>query len=101
MKIRLPFTFLYGPKGKRKFTLDVRKIREFVDISDDCVRRLALVFSPPAYAPRRKPKGPGIDYGKLAAEYTKLISTGVCKNKADVARHFGVSRAWVSIVMKN
>lgn len=100
MKIRLPFTFMYGPKGKRVFTLDTSRIKDFLDVSDACVARLGKVFSPPGYAIRPILPKDRIDYRVLATEYQKLLSDGICRDRADIARHRGVSRAWITMVYK-
>jgi hypothetical protein len=100
MIIRLPFRFLNGPYGKRIFTLDTRRIKEFVDISDDCVARLAKVFCPPIYVSKSATPKQRLDYSALATEYQQLLSSGVCQDRADIARHYGVSRAWITKVMK-
>jgi hypothetical protein len=42
----------------------------------------------------------GIDYAEWATEYGRLLANGECKDKADIARRFAVSRAWVTKVMK-
>jgi hypothetical protein len=91
---------MYGPKGKRIFTLDTSRIKEFLDISDDCVTRLSKVFCPPDYVLRRPEPRNRVEYPVLAAEYMRLIASGECKDRADVARRFGVSRAWVTKVIK-
>ncbi len=100
MMIRLPFRFMNGPYGKRIFTLDTNRIKDFLDISEACVARLAKVFSPPNYFLRATQKKEKIDFRVLATEYHNLMSNGICKDKADVARHLGVSRAWITMVFK-
>jgi hypothetical protein len=88
-----------GPFGKRVLTLDIRRIKEFIDISDDCVERLANLFCPPVYLSKSKTPKQRLDYGALDAEYQQLLSSGVCQDRADIARHFGISRARVSKVI--
>lgn len=48
-------------------------------------------------APKRPEK---INYANLAAKYKNLIESGICKNMAEVARYCGVSRVWVTKVMR-
>lgn len=100
MMIRLPVRFMFGPKGKRVFTLDTSRIKEFIKISDDCVVWLAKVLCPPIYVSKPKPPGQKHDYGALAAEYQQLLSSGVCHDRADIARHRGVSPAWATKAIK-
>jgi len=40
-----------------------------------------------------------LDRYSLALRYQKLIDQGYVKNQADLARHLGVSRAWITKVM--
>jgi hypothetical protein len=89
-----------GPKGKRVFTLDTFRIKEFLDISDACIARLAKIFSPPEYYMPRSIPVKRIDFPALAAEYQRLMDIGECIDKADIARRFGVSRAWITTVFK-
>ena len=42
-----------------------------------------------------------IDRKKLAQEYQILLNNGKYKNRAELARALGVSRAWITIVMNN
>ena len=41
-----------------------------------------------------------IDYVALKSEYEQPLLDGACANKAELARHLGVSRAWVSRKLK-
>ncbi len=41
-----------------------------------------------------------INYSALAAEYKYKIESGECSNRAELARSIGVSRAWVTKVMR-
>jgi len=41
-----------------------------------------------------------IDYPVLAVEYGRLPASGKCKDMADIARRFAVSRAWITKVTK-
>ena len=100
MMIRLPFRFMYGPKGKRIFTLDTSRIKDFLDVSDECEGRLAKVFSPPDHVMRKCLPKKRIDYPVLAVEYGRLPASGKCKDMADIARRFAVSRAWITKVTK-
>ncbi len=42
-----------------------------------------------------------IDRKKLAQEYQILLNNGTYKNRAELAKVFGVSRAWITKVMNN
>lgn len=82
--------------------LNVDRLADYLDVSPKCViklrRRLCSSISSSDVAVKDRKR---IDYKELAAQYFKFISSGVCRNKADVARKLGKSRAWVSKVMNN
>ncbi len=42
-----------------------------------------------------------IDWKAKAQEYQKMIQTGQVKNQAELARKEGVSRAWITKIMKH
>jgi Mn-dependent DtxR family transcriptional regulator len=41
-----------------------------------------------------------IDYEALRQTYARMLAGGPFANQADLARHLGVSRVWVSRVLK-
>ena len=49
--------------------------------------------------PRKPPPKPKIDWYGKAVEYQKMLSMGVVKNKAEIARIEGVSRARVTQIL--
>jgi hypothetical protein len=98
LMIRLPFRLMYYPRGKRIFTQETSRVKDLLDISDDCAAPVgegifALPITPFAIPKNR------IDYPVLADEYQQLLSNGACKDLADIARHFDVSRVWVTNVL--
>ena len=82
--------------------LDVDRVADYLDVSPQCVAKLRqrLCLPIPTSAAAVK-DGKRIDYKELASHYFELISSGVCRNKAEVARRIGKSRAWVSKVMNH
>lgn len=47
-----------------------------------------------------KIKKPKIDYPALAQSYRQKLENGTFTTRADLARSIGVSRAWISMVLK-
>jgi hypothetical protein len=82
--------------------LDVDRLAHYLDVSPAIVSKLKQRLCPhgPSISAAVKTRE-RIDREKLASSYFELINSGVCKNKAEVARRIGKSRAWVSKVMNN
>ena len=51
----------------------------------------------PNFRIKREP----INRMELAKTYLKLIEDGTFKTQAELARHLGVSRAWITTIMNN
>ncbi len=69
-----------------------------MDLSSDAVRRLTKFFEIPEDLVSVKVHT-RLDRYSLAMRYRELIELGHFKNQADLARHLGVSRAWITKVM--
>lgn len=41
-----------------------------------------------------------INYDKLAISYQHIIDAGIVKNRAEIARHLGKSRTWITKVFQ-
>jgi hypothetical protein len=82
------------------FTLDVDRLPSFLDTTPECIARLRSRFCPPllSAAPRRSKKDP-INYAALQQTYARMLAEGGFASQADLARHLGVSRVWVSRVL--
>jgi hypothetical protein len=72
---------------------------KFLNLDDDGIVQLTRRFLYPKQKPSRL-KRVLLDRRALAEQYTELIKAGICSNRADVARHFGVSRAWVTKILR-
>ena len=101
LRLRLPFVFKRLPHGKLFFTLDVERLPLFLDVTPECIAKLRSRFCPPALsaAPPHRPKVP-IDYASLQQTYRRMLADGGFASQAELARHLGVSRVWVSRVLK-
>jgi hypothetical protein len=94
----IPIIFINNNKGAKHIVIDRTRLPYFLSLSQTDIiglREVGLI-QPEARAKIPKMK---IDYPSLAQEYRQLLSSGVCKDRADIARLLGVSRAWVSKVM--
>jgi len=52
LKLRLPRILGFARKGQRKLTLNISRIKDFLDVSDAAVKRLAEIFYPPVEQPK-------------------------------------------------
>lgn len=103
ISIILPFIYQNtGLRGKGLY-LDTQKLEQYLHLSQDSIARLTSKFNDEKFRLKTKKdrvfrKLNRID---LAREYQKMIEDGLYKNKAELARSLGVSRAWITKVMKS
>jgi hypothetical protein len=84
--------------GERRSIVDRKSLNKYFGMNDNELNRLTKFFSIPGrIEPQRKPDQ--LDRRTLASRYKDLIDQGYFRNKADLARHLGVSRAWITKVM--
>ena len=79
-------------------TVDGPFVSNYFEINDEVIHRLTKFFSIPRKLEPVKIVAK-IDRRSLAIRYRELIDQGCVKNQADLARHLGVSRAWITKVM--
>ncbi len=75
------------------------RLEELLGLSDGDISRLydcGLILS----RPEKPPHMPRIDYQELARSYRKIMEREGFASNAELARHLGVSRVWVSRVLK-
>lgn len=99
LRVRLPIVIRRVQRGQAKMVVNVAKLGEFLALSPEDIDRLAPLLSGPLPESAR-PMRKRIDYVALRAQYEQILLNGTCATKADVARHVGVSRVWVSRVLK-
>jgi len=85
--------------GAKVLAIDAAKIHDYLVISPDAVKKLTEFFIYP------KVKNPvtnrkKLNLQELAGLYYEMINSGRLKNRAALAKHLGVSRAWITKVMK-
>ena len=79
--------------------MDPVRLPELMGLSDqdiDRLRKTGLVHPPPSTPQPEK----WIDYAALQQTYRRMLAESPFSNQADLARHLGVSRVWVSRVLK-
>jgi len=99
LRLRLPIIIRRVQRGEAKLVVDVTKLGEFLALSPENIDHLAPLFSGPL-PERARPMRRRIDYVVLRAQYEQLLLDGTCATKAELTRHLGVSRVWVSRVLK-
>jgi len=73
-------------------------LKKYFNISDECVSRLTKIFNHGKF--KIKLSLLRLNKYNLAINYKRMIDEGMYKNQAELARAYGVSRAWITIVMK-
>lgn len=98
LRLRLPVIIRRVQRGEAKLVVNAAKLGEYLNLAQEDLDRLnPLLPSPPAK--KSRPGRTRIDYVGLKAQYVQLLSDGTCATKAELARHLGVSRVWVSRVL--
>jgi len=95
----LPVVIRRVRRGEAKLDLNVSKLREYLKLAPTDLDRLTPLLPAPTVK-KLKPSRMRIDYVTLKAQYERLLSDGTYATKADLARHMGVSRVWVSRMLK-
>jgi hypothetical protein len=97
--LRIPIEIANSRKGKKSFSISRRYLPSSVAISEDAIARLRQHGLIRELEPTPE-KRSAIDYEALKHTYRQLLETGSFKIQADLARHLGVSRVWVSRILK-
>lgn len=85
--------------GQQRFTLTLPKqVQNYPFLKDANFRLTPLIYVNSVKPQLRKKKV--LSQEKQAEKYRRLLDNGMVKSRAELARKFGVSRAWVSMVLK-
>lgn len=98
--VNLPIILQNSRHGQKIAAVDPAEVSKFLDLDREAIDRLTKRFfylSPKPVTAKRIP----LDRAALAEQWMALLQSGAAKNKADLARQFGVSRAWISKVMSS
>ncbi|MEX2603713.1 MAG: hypothetical protein WD361_05900, partial [Gracilimonas sp.] len=83
---------------EQRFTLNQSKmVHKYPFLKDANFRLTPLIYVNSTKTKKRKKKK--LSREQQAKRYRKLLDSGKVKNKAELARKFGVSRAWVTMVL--
>ena len=98
LTINLPIIIKNSTNNHKGLFLNPHKLSSFIKISDKAILRLTGYFLiEDSFVP--KPIRRKIASKSQAIEYNKLLKDGTFKNKAEIAKATGVSRAWITKVM--
>jgi hypothetical protein len=86
-----------GPKGN-EYKIDYLKLLNLYPNFNDANQKFYTKFVNPE--PSKKKKRKRKSRAEQRKIYQELLDSGEVKNQAEIARKFGVSRAWVSKVLK-
>ena len=84
-----------GPKGN-EYKIDYQKLLNLYPNFNDANQKFYTKFVNPKSSKKKKKRKSRAEQRKI---YQELLDSGKVKNQADIARKFGVSRAWVSKVL--
>jgi hypothetical protein len=80
--------------------VDFSRLNNFLSLSKSAENRLKNVFEITEKSKVKTPKQ-RLNLTDVAQQYQLLLDNGTCTTRADLARHFGVSRVWITTVMKH
>jgi len=97
--LRIPIDIHLFERDLQAIRMDPARLPQMLGLSDEDVNRLRQTgmvrFPSPALQPKER-----IDYVNLRQTYARIFAEGPFRSQTDLARHLGVSRAWVSRVLK-
>ena len=97
--VKIPVEICLSQRGLQRIFLNPGRLSNILGLSVEDIERLrnaGLVFRYPEKArPRER-----IDYEALQQTYARMLAEGPFSTQAELARHLGVSRVWVSRVLK-
>jgi hypothetical protein len=97
--LRIPLEIRYGRRGEKALSIATRYLPSALPISQGAITRLqeaGLILE----SNEEGTKKPPTDYRALAQQYREMVHAHGLSNQTELARHLGVSRVWVSRVLK-
>jgi hypothetical protein len=97
--LRIPIEISNSAHGEKAIAVAEGPLHVSLPLSPAAVTRLQdrrLIRLPRPVTAKRLP----IDYAALQQIYRRMLAEGPYANQTDLARHLGVSRVWVSRVLK-
>jgi hypothetical protein len=97
--LRIPIEISNSARGEKAISVAEGPPSSILPLSPDAITRLQgvrLIHRPRPVKAKRLP----IDYGALQQTYRQMLTEGGFASQTELARHLGVSRVWVSRVLK-
>lgn len=97
--VRIPIEISNSARGEKAIAVAEGPLHYSLPLSPAAITRLQdarLIRLPRPVKTKRLP----IDYAVLQQTYHRMLTEGGFSSRAELARHLGVSRVWVSIVLK-
>ncbi len=99
LSLEIPIKLCNNAKGAKHIVVDRSRIRYFLELTHTDVDNLAVAeLTEQERPPTQSIKH--INYVELAQEYGRRLESGEFHSRSVLARNLGVSRAWISKVMK-
>ena len=95
-EIKWPVRVLRGGSNGARFEIDLKKLQKSLPFFDHANTELTR-----KYVNQPKPTSSKSTRATQAKLYRKLLNSGKVKSRAELARKFGVSRAWVTKVLNS
>jgi hypothetical protein len=98
LSLEIPVVFADSAKGAQHIVIDPIRLPYYLNLSAleiDSLVQASLMRRAIIRVPKQK-----LDYRQLALSYQEKLDSGMFPTRASLARHLGVSRAWVTMVMK-
>jgi len=97
--LRMPIKIHLFQRGLQGICMDPSRLPELLGLCDQDIERLRQAglahLQPPTPQPKKR-----IDYVTLPRAYARMLAEGPFSSQTELARHLGVSRVWVSRVLK-
>jgi hypothetical protein len=97
--LRIPIEINNSAHGEKAIAVAKDPLSSILPLSPDALTRLQdrrLIRLPRPVRAKRRP----IDYAALQQTYARMLAEGPFSSQTDLARYLGVSRVWVSRVLK-
>jgi hypothetical protein len=97
--LRIPIEISKSAHGEKDIALAEAPFSSILLLSPGAISRLQdtrLIRLPRPVRPKRLP----IDYAALQLTYARMLAAGPFPNQTELSRYLGISRVWVSRVLK-
>lgn len=101
LTIHVPLTIGFFGGHKLSFRINIKEFKKYFDLSEEAIIDYACKINSNYLSFNQKYQTINIKKSYLAAKYQQLIKDKECKNYSDLASKMGVSRQWITKVMKH